>query len=68
MELTIAVVSGLCVAVPSVIATITANRKSSPLTSIDFISDDETFIYLTKEYDNLEVGKYYTITQKLKVE
>ena len=41
---------------------------SSPLTSIDFISDDETFIYLTKEYDNLEVGKYYTITQKLKVE
>lgn len=41
---------------------------SSPLTSIDFISDDETFIYLTKEYDNLEVGKYYTITQKLRIE
>lgn len=41
---------------------------SSPLTSIDFISDDETFIYLTKEYDDLEVGKYYTITQKLRID
>lgn len=32
MELTIAIVSGLCVAVPSVIATITANKKSSAIT------------------------------------
>ena len=32
MELTIAIVSGLCVAVPSVIATITTNRKSSAIT------------------------------------
>ena len=32
MELTIAIVSGLCVAIPSVIATITANKKSSAIT------------------------------------
>ena len=32
MELAVAVVSGLCVAVPSVIATITANKKSSAIT------------------------------------
>ena len=34
MELTIAIVSGLCVAVPSVIATISANRKSSAITDL----------------------------------
>ncbi len=32
MEITVAVISGLCVAVPSVIATITANKKSSAIT------------------------------------
>ena len=32
MELAVAVVSGLCVAIPSVIATITANKKSSAIT------------------------------------
>jgi hydrogenase maturation factor len=32
MELTVAIVSGLCVAIPSVIATITANKKSSAIT------------------------------------
>ena len=32
MELAVAVVSGLCVAVPSVIATISANKKSSAIT------------------------------------
>lgn len=40
MELTIAIVSGLCVAVPSVIATITANRKSSAI--IDFKIEELT--------------------------
>ena len=34
MELTIAIVSGLCVAVPSVIATITTNRKASAITDL----------------------------------
>ena len=34
MELAVAVVSGLCVAVPSVIATITANKKSSAITDL----------------------------------
>lgn len=32
MEITVAVISGLCVAVPSVIATVTANKKSSAIT------------------------------------
>ena len=41
---------------------------SSAVTSIDFLNDAETFVYLTKEYQDLEVGKYYTITQKLKIE
>ena len=34
MELTIAIVSGLCVAVPSVIETITTNRKASAITDL----------------------------------
>ena len=41
---------------------------SSALTSIDFISEDETFIYITKEYEDLQVGNYYTITQKIRIE
>ena len=32
MEIATAVISGLCVAVPSVIATVTANKKSSAIT------------------------------------
>lgn len=36
--------------------------------TIDFISDDESFIYLTKQFDNLVVGNIYTITQKLRIE
>lgn len=41
---------------------------SSPITSIDFINEDETFIYLTKEYQDLTVGNYYTISQKIRIE
>ena len=40
MELAVAVVSGLCVAIPSVIATITANKKSSAIT--DFKIEKKT--------------------------
>lgn len=36
-------------------------------TSIDFISNDETTIYITKEV-NLQQNKYYTISQKLRIE
>lgn len=32
MDIAVAVISGLCVAVPSVIATVTANKKSSAIT------------------------------------
>lgn len=41
---------------------------SSTLTSIDFISEDETFIYITKEYEGLQIENYYTITQKIRIE
>lgn len=34
MEITVAVISGLCVAVPSVIATVSANKKSSAITDL----------------------------------
>ena len=34
MEVTIAIVSGVCVAVPSEIATITTNRKASAITDL----------------------------------
>ena len=41
---------------------------SSASVSIDFISDDENFIYMTKTYNDLVVGNYYTITQKIRIE
>lgn len=41
---------------------------SSELSTIDFISEDETFTYITKEYDNLQVGTTYTIFQKIRIE
>lgn len=34
MEITVAIISGLCVAVPSVIATVSANKKSSAITDL----------------------------------
>lgn len=40
---------------------------SSPVLSIDYLNYDETYIYLTKEY-NFEVGKTYTISQKIRIE
>ena len=38
------------------------------VTSIDFISNDETTIYCTKDTSELEVNKIYTFTQKLRIE
>ena len=40
------------------------------INSIDFISNDENTIYITKNMNdfNLEIGKYYTITQFLRIE
>lgn len=37
------------------------------ITSIDFINENEDFTYITKEYE-MEVGKTYTITQKLRID
>ena len=40
---------------------------SSELLSIDFINENEDFIYITKDYD-FEVGNIYTVTQKVRIE
>ena len=64
MELTIAIVSGLCVAVPSVIATITTNRKSSAI--IDFKIEE-----LTKKvnlHNNLIDRMYHVETRVAVIE
>lgn len=64
MELTIAIVSGLCVAVPSVIATITTNRKSSAIT--DFKIEE-----LTKKvnlHNNLIDRMYHVETRVAVIE
>ena len=64
MELTIAIVSGLCVAVPSVIATITANKKSSAIT--DFKIEE-----LTKKvniHNNLIDRMYHVETRVAVIE
>jgi hypothetical protein len=37
-------------------------------TSIEFISDDENTTYITKQLENMELNKYYTISQKLRIE
>ena len=63
-ELTIAIVSGLCVAVPSVIATITANKKSSAIT--DFKIEE-----LTKKvniHNNLIDRMYHVETRVAVIE
>lgn len=64
MELTIAIVSGLCVAVPSVIATVTANKKSSAIT--DFKIEE-----LTKKvnlHNNLIDRMYHVETRVAVIE
>ena len=64
MELAVAVVSGLCVAVPSVIATITANKKSSAIT--DFKIEE-----LTKKvnaHNNLIDRMYHVETRVTVIE
>lgn len=40
---------------------------SSPIVSVDFLNYDETFIYLTKNYD-FEIGRTYTMSQKIRIE
>ena len=64
MEIATAVISGLCVAVPSVIATITANKKSSAIT--DFKIEE-----LTKKvnaHNNLIDRMYHVETRVAVIE
>ena len=44
-DIIIAIISGLCVAIPSIIATVTANKKNNDLIAY---TDEETYIYFYK--------------------
>lgn len=59
MELTIAIVSGLCVAVPSVIATITTNRKASAITDLKI----EELTKKVNQHNNLIDRMYHVETR-----
>ena len=64
MELAVAVVSGLCVAVPSVIATITTNKKSSAIT--DFKIEELT--KKVNQHNNLIDRMYHVETRVAVIE
>ena len=64
MELAVAVVSGLCVAVPSVIATITANKKSSAITDLKI----EELTKKVNAHNNLKDRKYHVETRVAEIE
>lgn len=64
MELTIAIVSGLCVAVPSVIATITANKKSSAITDLKI----EELTKKVNAHNNLIERMYHVETRVTVIE
>lgn len=62
MEITVAVISGLCVAVPSVLATITANKKASAIT--DFKIEELT--EKVKVHNNL-IDRMYKAESRITV-
>ena len=64
MEIATAVISGLCVAVPSVIATITANKKSSAIT--DFKIEELT--KKVNQHNNLIDRMYHVETRVTVIE
>lgn len=39
-----------------------------PISSIEFINEDETFTYIRKTYNNLVLDGYYNMTQKIRIE
>ena len=64
MEIATAVISGLCVAVPSVIATVTANKKSSAIT--DFKIEELT--KKVNQHNNLIDRMYHVETRVAVIE
>ena len=62
MELAVAVVSGLCVAVPSVIATISANKKSSAITDLKI----EELTKKVNQHNNL-IDRMYRVESRVTV-
>lgn len=62
MEIATAIISGLCVAVPSVIATVTANKKSSAIT--DFKIEELT--KKVNQHNNL-IDRMYHVESRVTV-
>lgn len=62
MEIATAVISGLCVAIPSVIATVTANKKSSAIT--DFKIEELT--KKVNQHNNL-IDRMYHVESRVTV-
>lgn len=62
MEITVAVISGLCVAVPSMIATITANKKSSAITDLKI----EELSKKVESHNNL-IDRMYKVESRVTV-
>lgn len=58
----VAIISGLCVAVPSVIATITANKKSSAITDLKI----EELTKKVNQHNNL-IDRMYKVETKIAV-
>jgi hypothetical protein len=62
MEIATAVISGLCVAVPSVIATVSANKKSSAIT--DFKIEELT--KKVNQHNNL-IDRMYKVESRISI-
>lgn len=62
MDIAVAVISGLCVAVPSIIATITTNKKSSAITDFKI----EQLTEKVKVHNNL-IDRMYKIESRVTV-
>ena len=60
LELIIALISGLCVAIPSIIATITVNKKSAAL--MEYKVDELT--QHVKEHNNL-IDRMYKVENRV---
>ena len=62
MDIAVAVISGLCVAVPSIIATITTNKKSSAITDFKI----EQLTEKVKVHNNL-IDRMYRVESRVTV-
>jgi len=62
MDIAVAVISGLCVAIPSVIATISTNRKSSAITDLKI----EELTKKVNQHNNL-IDRMYRVEDNINI-